>query len=161
MRISGWSSDVCSSDLVLPAMAFFRKVFDERAANIPEGAAEHRYVDATALDMVRRPWELDVLVTENMFGDILSDLGAGLIGGMGMAPAADIGDSHAVFQPCHGTAPDIAGTGRANPTAMFLSTAMMLDWLGEKHGNDACLDAARILEEIGRASCRERVCQYV
>src|SRR3546814_7687288 len=114
MRISDWSSDVCSSDLV----------------------------DATALDMVRRPWELDVLVTENMFGDILSDLGAGLIGGMGMAPSADIGDGHAVFQPCHGTAPDIAGTGRANPTAMFLSTAMMLDWLGEKHGNDACLDAA-------------------
>src|SRR3546814_7274423 len=83
-------------------MAFFRKVFDERAANFPEVAAEHRYVDATALDMVRRPWELDVLVTENMFGDILSDLGAGLIGGMGMAPSADIGDSHAVFQPCHG-----------------------------------------------------------
>src|SRR3546814_11951780 len=92
--------------------------------------------------MVRRPWELDVLVTENMFGDILSDLGAGLIGGMGMAPSADIGDSHAVFQPCHGTAPDIAGTGRANPTAMFLSPAMMLDWLGETHGNDACLAAA-------------------
>jgi len=84
--------------------------------------------------MVRRPWELDVLVTENMFGDILSDLGAGLIGGMGFAPSADIGDKHAVFQPCHGSAPDIAGQGKANPTAMFLSAAMMLEWLGERHG---------------------------
>src|SRR3546814_14406340 len=117
-------------------MAFFRKVFDERAANFPEVAAEHRYVDATALDMVRRPWELDVLVTENMFGDILSDLGAGLIGGMGMPPSADIGDGHAVFQPCHGPAPAIAGTGRANPTAMFLSAAMMLDWRGAGRGGD-------------------------
>src|SRR3546814_1925791 len=98
-----------------------------------------------------------------MFGDILSDLGAGLIGGMGMAPSADIGDSHAVFQPRHGTAPDIAGTGRANPTAMFLSTAMMLDWLGEKHGNDACLDAARILEEAvaaGFADARIRPAEF-
>src|SRR3546814_14435069 len=97
--------------------------------------------------MVRRPWELDVLVTENMFGDILSDLGAGLIGGMGMAPSADIGDSHAVFQPCHGTAPDIAGTGRATPTAMFMSTAMMRDWLGAQPGNDPCLVASGNLTE--------------
>ncbi len=93
-----------------------------------------------ALFMLRRPWDLDVLVTENMFGDILSDLGAGLIGGMGFAPSADIGDSHAVFQPCHGTAPDIAGQGLANPTAMFLSGAMMLEWLAEKH---ALPEAAR------------------
>ncbi len=71
--------------------------------------------------MVRRPWDFDVLVTENMFGDILSDLGAGLMGGMGLAPSADIGDKHAVFQPCHGTAPDITGQGKANPTAMILS----------------------------------------
>ena len=83
--------------------------------------------------LVRAPWDLDVLVTENMFGDILSDLGAGLMGGMGMAPSADVGDRHAVFQPCHGTAPDIAGRGLANPTAMFLSAAMMLDWLGDRH----------------------------
>ena len=73
------------------------------------------------------------MVTENMFGDILSDLAAGLIGGMGMAPSADIGDKHAVFQPCHGTAPDIMGQGMANPTAMILSAAMMLDWLADKH----------------------------
>lgn len=118
---------------VFSSFAFFRKIFDERAALNPDIKADHAYVDATSLFMVRRPWELDVLVTENMFGDILSDLGAGLLGGLGFAPSADIGDHHAVFQPCHGTAPDIAGQGRANPVAMILSAAMMLEWLGDKH----------------------------
>jgi 3-isopropylmalate dehydrogenase len=97
--------------------------------------------------LVRAPWEFDVLVTENMFGDILSDLGAALIGGMGMAPSADAGDRHAVFQPCHGSAPDIAGRGVANPTAMFLSAAMMLDWLGDRHAVNACRIAARELTQ--------------
>jgi 3-isopropylmalate dehydrogenase len=107
--------------------------------------AEHAYVDAMALFMVRRPWELDVLVTENMFGDILSDLGAGLMGGMGFAPSADIGDHHAVFQPCHGTAPDIVGQGKANPIAMFLSGVMMLEWLGERYGCEAASRAGEML----------------
>jgi len=130
---------------VFKSFAFFRRVFDARAERNPDIAAEHAYVDATALNMVRRPWTLDVLVTENMFGDILSDLGAGLIGGMGFAPSADIGDAHAVFQPCHGSAPDIAGTGAANPTAMFLSGAMMLEWLADRHRLAACRDAAGLL----------------
>lgn len=130
---------------VFSSFAFFRRIFDERAAHNPDIVAEHAYVDATALKMVRRPWELDVLVTENMFGDILSDLGAGLIGGMGMAPSADIGDEHAVFQPCHGSAPDIAGMGRANPSAMFLSGAMMLEWLAERHGISACSEAGGLI----------------
>lgn len=120
---------------VFKSFAFFRKVFDEQAALNTDVATDHMYVDAAALNMVCRPWNLDVLVTENMFGDILSDLGAGLIGGMGFAPSADIGDEHAVFQPCHGSAPDIAGKKLANPTAMFLSGAMMLEWLGDKHGS--------------------------
>src|SRR5690606_2421348 len=98
-----------------------------RARANPDIAGDCAYVDAMALAMVQKPWDFDVLVTENMFGDILSDLGAALIGGMGMAPSADIGDDHAVFQPCHGSAPDIMGTGMANPTAMILSGAMMLD----------------------------------
>ena len=72
-------------------MAFFRKVFDERAARYPDIIADHHYVDATALDLVRKPWEFDVLVMENMYGDILSDLAASLVGGMGMAASADIG----------------------------------------------------------------------
>ena len=130
---------------VFSAFAFFRKVFDERAGQFADLAADHAYVDAAALDMVRNPWKFDVLVTENMFGDILSDLGAALIGGMGMAPSADIGDEQAVFQPCHGSAPDIAGKGVANPTAMILSAAMMLDWLGQRHDIAACRKAAGLL----------------
>ena len=105
---------------------------------------------------MRKPWDFDVMVTENMFGDILSDLGAGLIGGMGMAPSADIGDAHGLFQPCHGTAPDIAGQGKANPTAMILSAAMMLDWLAERHGNAALAQAARRDRAGGRRGVRLR-----
>ncbi|HXW05783.1 MAG TPA: isocitrate/isopropylmalate family dehydrogenase [Vicinamibacterales bacterium] len=137
---------------VLPGMAFFRSIFLERAARNPDIQADSMYVDAAALHLVRRPWEFDVLVTENMFGDILSDLGAGLIGGMGMAPSADVGENHAVFQPCHGTAPDIAGRGLANPAAMFLSAALMLEWLGERHGEPACVrGAAELSGAVERA----------
>lgn len=115
---------------VLPSMAFFRRVFDEVAAGYPDVETERIYVDAAALYLVQRPEHFDVMVTENMFGDILSDLLAGLVGGMGMAPSADIGDEYAVFQPSHGSAPDIAGKGIANPVATILSAAMMLEWLG-------------------------------
>lgn len=132
---------------VFASMAFFRKVFDESAEKFPDIETERLYVDATALDLVRRPWEFDVMVTENMYGDILSDLGAGLVGGMGFAPSADIGDNHAVFQPSHGTAPDIMGTGKANPTAMLLSAALMLDWLGDRHGVEHCQVAASAIEK--------------
>jgi 3-isopropylmalate dehydrogenase len=114
---------------VLPSMVFFRSVFDEVAREFPQVAVDHTYVDAAALFFVRCPERFDVLVTENMFGDILSDLSAGLVGGMGMAPSGDIGDHHAVFQPAHGSAPDIAGRGLANPIAMILSVAMLLEWL--------------------------------
>jgi 3-isopropylmalate dehydrogenase len=131
---------------VFKAFAFFRQMFDEAAARHPAAASERLYVDACSAMLVRRPWDFDVLVMENMFGDILSDLTAGLIGGMGMAPSADIGDSHAVFQPCHGTAPDIMGQGVANPTAMILSAAMLLDWLGDKHEHAAATAAARRIE---------------
>ena len=133
---------------VFTSMAFARKIFLERGALFPHIAADCAYVDAMALNLVRHPWAFDVMVTENMFGDILSDLAAGLVGGMGMAPSGDIGDSHGLFQPAHGSAPDIAGQGKANPTAMFLSAALMLEWLGDKHGHRGCLDAAELL---GRA----------
>ena len=133
---------------VFASFAFFRKIFDERAALNRDIAARTMYVDAMTLFMIRRSWELDVLVTENMFGDILSDLGAGLMGGLGFAPSADIGDEFAVFQPCHGTAPDIAGQGKANPIAMFLSGAMMLDWLGDREG---VAEARAAAEHIRRA----------
>jgi 3-isopropylmalate dehydrogenase len=131
---------------VFLSFAFMRKVFHETAADYPDVDCGHHYVDAMALDLVRRPWDFDVLPTENMFGDILSDLGAGLIGGMGFAPSADVGDNHALFQPSHGTAPDITGKGIANPTAMILSLAMMLDWLGARHGLENLREAATEIE---------------
>ena len=130
---------------VFRAFAFFRKLFDAEATH-HDVRCDHAYVDIMSLNLVTRPWDYDVMVTENMFGDILSDLAAALVGGMGYAPSADVGDSHAVFQPCHGSAPDIAGRGLANPTAMFLSGAMMLDWLGERHDVPAANRAARLVE---------------
>jgi 3-isopropylmalate dehydrogenase len=130
---------------VIGSLAWFRKIFFEVAARYPDIEAECAYVDAMALNLVKRPWDYDVLVTENMFGDILSDLGAALMGGLGMAPSADIGDANAVFQPCHGSAPDIAGQGKANPTAMILSGAMMLDYLGHKHGCAEAIAAGRLV----------------
>jgi 3-isopropylmalate dehydrogenase len=118
---------------VFQTYALFRQVFDEVAAEYPTVETSHAYIDAQALYLVRRPHTFDVIVTENMFGDILSDLAAALVGGMGMAPSADIGDHHAVFQPAHGSAPDIAGRGMANPIAAILSVKMMLEHLAARH----------------------------
>ena len=118
---------------VLPSMAFFRRIFDEIAGEFSDVKTDRIYVDAAALYLVQRPEAFDVMVTENMFGDILSDLAAGLVGGMGMAPSADIGEEYAVFQPAHGSAPDIAGKGVANPVATILSVAMMLEWFAERN----------------------------
>jgi 3-isopropylmalate dehydrogenase len=131
---------------VFTSMAFMRKVFLETSREFPGVPADTHYIDALALDLVRRPWDFDVLPMENMYGDIISDLGAGLIGGMGYAPSADIGDDHAVFQPSHGTGPDIHGKGIANPTATILSAALMLDWLGSRGAGQAWTDAATELE---------------
>jgi 3-isopropylmalate dehydrogenase len=114
---------------VLPSVAFFRKIFDEGARDFPTVTTDLVYVDAMALFMVQRPESFDVMVTENMCSDILSDLGAGLIGGMGMAPSADVGDTYGLFQPAHGAALTMAGKGIANPIATILSVAMMLEWL--------------------------------
>jgi 3-isopropylmalate dehydrogenase len=131
---------------IFKSFAFFRKVFDEVAAAHPDVQAEHTYIDAQALYLVQRPGDFDVLVAENLLGDILSDLAAGLVGGMGMAPSADVGDRHAVFQPAHGTAPDIASKGIANPVAAILSAGMLLDWLGRRHDRPALREAAGRVE---------------
>jgi len=133
---------------VLPSMVFFRSIFDEVARNYPDVEASRVYVDAMSLFLVQRPQAFDVLVTENMYGDILSDLAAGLIGGMGMAPSADIGDGCAVFQPSHGTAPDIAGKDIANPVATILSAAMMLDWLGHPETRRGAAMIERAVEAV-------------
>jgi methanogen homoisocitrate dehydrogenase len=88
-------------------------------------------VDAMAYDMIRHPEKFDVIVTTNLFGDILSDEAAALVGGLGLCPSANIGDKYAFFEPIHGSAPDIAGKGIANPIAAILSVKMMLEWAGK------------------------------
>ena len=111
------------------------------AAGYPDVETYDVIVDAAALRLVRDPGSFDVLVTTNLFGDILSDLMAGLVGGLGLAPSANIGERHAIFEPVHGSAPDIAGRGISNPTATMLTAAMMLDHLGE-HEVAARIDRA-------------------
>ena len=148
---------------VLTSMAYMRGIFDERAKLNAGLGADYCYVDAMALNLVRKPWDYDVIVAENLCGDILSDLAGGLVGGMGLAPSGDIGERHAMFQPAHGSAPDIAGRGIANPTAMLLSCAMMLDWLGEQHGHPAAVAAGRWLDAaVLRAYAERRVkpCEF-
>jgi 3-isopropylmalate dehydrogenase len=127
---------------VLKSQAFLRRLFDEAAARYPDVESERIYIDAGVMLMVREPGRFDVIVTENAFGDIVSELGSGITGGLGLAPSADVGQDHAVFQPCHGTAPDIVGQDRANPVGMILSAAMMLEWLAERHDDQRCTAAA-------------------
>lgn len=131
---------------VFRSYAFFRKVFFEVAGRHPEIEADAAYVDAMSLHMVTTPGDWDVLVMENQFGDILSDLGAAIVGGLGLAPSAEIGDEHAMFQPSHGTAPQLAGRDVANPIATILSAAMMFDWLADRHDDPAPREAAARIE---------------
>ena len=130
---------------VLASFAFFRRVFDEVAAGFPDVQAEHLYSDAAAQALVQRPGHFDVLVMENFLGDLLSDLGGGTVGGIGLLPSANMGDRHAYFEPVHGSAPDIAGQDRANPVAQVLCAALMLDYLGEREA------AALIQHAVERA----------
>jgi isocitrate/isopropylmalate dehydrogenase len=117
---------------VLGSMYFFRQVFTEVAAEFPDVAAECLYIDAVAQDLVMRPEHFDVIVTENMFGDILSDLGGGTVGGVAMCPCGNLGDDAAYFEPVHGSAPALAGQGTANPLSQILAAAMLLDYVGEQ-----------------------------
>ena len=114
----------------------FKEIFYEVAKNYPDIETEDFYVDATAMYLVTQPQEFQVIVTTNLFGDILSDEGAGLVGGLGLIPSANIGLDGALFEPVHGSAPDIAGQKKANPIAMMLSAIMMLRYLGENEAAD-------------------------
>ena len=114
-----------------------RQVAAEYAGRIE---CDDRIVDACAMQLVLNPWQFDVIVTTNLFGDILSDLIAGLVGGLGAAPGANIGEKAAIFEAVHGSAPDIAGQGIANPTALLLAAGLMLDHVGE-------IDRARRLRQ--------------
>jgi 3-isopropylmalate dehydrogenase len=116
---------------VLRSFAFFRRIFLETAADFPGIEAECLHMDAAAAALVNRPGHFQIIVTENMFGDILSDLGGATIGGLGMCPGANIGEKLAYFEPIHGSAPDITGRHLANPTSQILAAAMLLRHLGE------------------------------
>jgi isocitrate dehydrogenase (NAD+) len=138
----------------------FLDVGREVASAYEDIAFEDRIIDATAMQLVLDPYQFDVLVMENMFGDILSDELAGLVGGLGMAPGANIGEDAAIFEPVHGSAPDIAGQGVANPTSQLLAACMMLDHLGQADAAErirAALTAAfaerdRLTPDLGGGS---------
>ncbi len=132
-------------------MAFWRKIYDEIAAKYPGVQRDYAYVDAINV-LLQRPQDYDVLVVENIYGDIISDMAAAIVGGMGMAPSGDIGFEHAMFQPAHGSAPTIAGKNIANPVATILSGAMMLTWLGERSGCEACIKGGAMIQEAVEAS---------
>jgi isocitrate dehydrogenase (NAD+) len=137
---------VHKANILLMASGLFLEV-GEAVAQEYEGrvAFNHRIVDNAAMQLVLHPQQFDVLVTTNMFGDILSDEMAGLVGGLGLAAGANVGPEVAIFEAVHGTAPDIAGRGLANPAALMLSAAMMLDHLGERAA------AARVEDAVVRA----------
>lgn len=123
---------VHKSNVLKKTDGVFKESFYNIAKKYPEVKTEDFYVDATAMYLITNPQNFDVIVSTNLFGDILSDESAGLVGGLGLAPSGNLGDENALFEPVHGSAPDIAGKGIANPCSMILSTAMMLDYLGEK-----------------------------
>jgi len=116
---------------VLEVSELWREVVEEVAKNYPEVELEHMYVDNAAMQLVRNPKQFDVILTGNIFGDILSDESSMVVGSIGLLPSASIGGKVGLFEPIHGSAPDIAGEGIANPIATILSAAMMLDYLGE------------------------------
>jgi 3-isopropylmalate dehydrogenase len=117
----------------IPTHRIWQDRFKALAQEYPHITPEHRYVDALALELVREPQRFEVIVTNNLFGDILSDLGAGLVGGLGIAASANLhpGSPHALFEPVHGSAPGIAGKGIANPIAAVLTGGLMFEHLGQ------------------------------
>jgi isocitrate dehydrogenase (NAD+) len=119
------------ANIMLFSDGLFLRIFLEEAAENRDVDAGEMHIDHLSMRLTRSPGDFDLLLLPNLYGDILSDLVAGLVGGLGLAPGANLGWEYAVFEPVHGSAPDIAGTGRANPVAMILSGAMMLRHLGE------------------------------
>jgi 3-isopropylmalate dehydrogenase len=132
---------------VLDGCRLFRAVFDEIGKDYPDIERDYAYVDAFTQWLIRSPEFYDVAVTPNLFGDIVTDLAAVLQGGMGMAAGGNIGDIHAMFEPIHGSAPKHAGKDKVNPMAMILATQMMLEWLGERRGDQKLIDASHDVEK--------------
>jgi 3-isopropylmalate dehydrogenase len=135
----------------------FKTVCLEVAESFPDVVVDDFHIDAMTVHLLRRAAFFDVVVAENMFGDILSDLGGELAGSLGIAPSLNASDGRAMAQAAHGSAPDIAGQGLANPVAMILSAAMLLDWLGTRYADERLTDAAIRVEDGVRATVRNGV----
>ncbi|MGB6464124.1 MAG: isocitrate/isopropylmalate dehydrogenase family protein [Nitrosotalea sp.] len=138
---------VHKSNVMRKTDGLFARSCSQVAKDFPSITFEQMYVDACAMNLIRQPESFDVIVTTNLFGDILSDEAAQVVGGLGMAPAANIGDSFALFEPVHGAAFDIAGKQAANPSSFILSTKMMFEWLGMRNNDSASFAIAKKIEE--------------
>ena len=139
---------VHKSNVMRVTDGMFAKACLDVSKNYPDITFEQMYVDACAMNLIRQPQQFDVIVTTNLFGDILSDESSQVVGGLGMAPAANIGDKFALFEPVHGAAFDIAGQNIANPSSFLLSIKMMFDWLAAKHNDSKCIEIGQKLESI-------------
>ena len=137
---------VHKSNVMRVTDGMFAKACSDVSKDYPDIAFEQMYVDACAMNLIRQPEQFDVIVTTNLFGDILSDESSQVVGGLGMAPAANIGDDFALFEPVHGAAFDIAGKNIANPSSFLLSIKMMVDWLGTKQNDSKCFEVGQKLE---------------
>ncbi len=137
---------VHKSNVMRVTDGLFAQACTDVSKDYPDIVFEQMYVDACAMNLIRQPEQFDVIVTTNLFGDILSDESSQVVGGLGMAPAANIGDNFALFEPVHGAAFDIAGQNIANPSSFLLSIKMMFDWLGAKHNDSKCVQVGAKLE---------------
>lgn len=140
---------------LLAGCKLFRESFDKVGSEFKEVSKDYAYVDAWTILALRKPEFFDVVVAPNAFGDIISDLGGAIQGGLGVAPSGNIGEKHAMFEPVHGSAPDIAGTGQANPIAAILSAAMMLEWLGTRNSDQSPIEAAKLIRHSVEDVLRE------
>jgi len=150
MQRDGMKKVTCvhKSNVLKITDGLFSKCCEDVSKDYPDITFEQMYVDAAAMNLIRQPEQFDVLVTTNLFGDILSDESSQVVGGLGMAPAANLGDNFALFEPVHGAAFDIAGQNIANPSSFLLSIKMMFDWLGAKHNDKKCIDVGAKLESV-------------
>ncbi len=130
---------------LLAGCQLFRSIFDEIGLAYPEIERDYAYVDAWTQWSIRKPEYYNVVVAPNEFGDIITDLGAAIQGGLGIAPAANIGENNGVFEPVHGSAPKYAGTNTANPIAAILASTMMMEWLGRRHKDKRLLEAGTVV----------------
>jgi 3-isopropylmalate dehydrogenase len=140
---------------VLSSCALFRKVFDEVAEGYPEIERDYALIDAWTQWAIRRPEYYDVIVTSNMFGDIITDMMAPVQGGLGTAPSAEVGDRHGMFRPIHGSAPKYYGQFVVNPIATILSAGMLMDWLGDRHNDPHAKEAADRIERAVDLNLKE------